>query len=231
MIAVPQTLVCRRFCQPKHKRYTSCMENNNTEQPQNEKQPKNNKKWLMWLLIALLVLLLSGVIYLWLQLQAGKDRERKLEKDKQQLTEQVNALKAPEEDDAQPVAQEPACNDTPSATMAENIKAALDSKNTAAFSTYTTNPVKYVLAASEYGGDISPDEAATSLEYTHSATGPWDFSLPDATVDGYDAGFYTDYFDDNTYVGKAASGMVVSFDFACNGKIKQIFVAPDDELL
>ena len=89
-----------------------------------------------------------------------------------------------------------------------------------------------VPVASEFGGNRTPAQAATDLEYTHSATGPWDFNLPAATVDGYDAGFYTDYFDDDTLVGKAASGMVVAFEFNCDGsKISEIFVAADEDLL
>src|SRR5690606_34902417 len=111
------------------------------------------------------------------------------------------------------------------------IKAALDTQNTAVFETYTTNPVVYVLAASEYGGDISPTEAATSLEYTHSAAGPWDFNVPAATIAAYDAGYYTDYFDANTYVGRSSDSMVVAFDFACDDKIKQIFVAAHEDIL
>lgn len=211
------------------------MENNAADEPKKDKPDKDkNKKWLMWLLIALVVLMLALAGWLWWQLKASQDKERQLEQDKRNLQELVDGLKDKQAASVQPAeeeAQPQACNDTPSAAMKDNIKAALDSKNTAAFSTYTTDPVKYVLAASEYGGDVSPDEAATSLEYTHGATGPWDFNLPAATVDGYDAGFYTDYFDDNTYVGRAASGMVAAFDFDCNGKIKQIFVAGDEDLL
>ena len=170
-----------------------------------------------------------GAAYLWWQLKACNDNEKQLKKDKQQLQQQIDQLK--KEANATPAQPAQACNDTPTASMKENIKAALDSQNTAAFSTYTTNPVKYVLAASELGGDFTPDQAAINLDYTHSATGPWDFNLAPATVAAYDGGFYTDYFDSNTYVGKAASGMVVSFDFNCDGKIKQIFVAADDDLL
>jgi cytoskeletal protein RodZ len=206
-------------------------EHNNQEKPKSEKFTKD-KKWLTcWLLIALLLLLLLGAGYLWWQLQMCKDSEQKLKNDKQQLQQQVDKLTKADSASTAQAQSSQACNDTPSASMKENIKAALDSQNTAAFSTYTTNPVKYVLAASELGGDFTPDQAATNLEYTHSATGPWDFTLPQATINGYDAGFYTDYFDSNTYVGKAASGMVAAFDFDCNGKIKQIFVAADAGLL
>jgi type II secretory pathway component PulM len=148
------------------------------------------------------------------------------------VDELEKALAAAKESAATPSTDSPAvCNDTPSESRKENIRAALDSKNTAAFSTYVTNPVQYVLAASEYGGNVSPDEAALSLEYTHSATGPWDFNLPQATLDAYAVGGYAMYFDANTYVGRAASGMVVAFDFDCDGKISEIFVVADDSLL
>ena len=192
-------------------------------------------KALAWALAVLLVLALAAGGFLGWQLMAAKDKEQQLNQEKQQLQQQIDELKQAEgtEETANAAGSGnmETCNDTPSGELKANIKAALDSKNTAAFATYVSDPVMYVLAASEYGGNVSPDEAATSLEYTHSATGPWDFELPEATVDGYDAGFYTDYFDENTYVGKAASGMVVAFDFNCDGKISQIFVAADESIL
>ncbi len=198
------------------------------QQTQTKKEEKGGKKWMMWLLILIILLLLGAVGYLWWQLQQCRDSEKQLKKDKQQLQAQVEKLSG--KTTAQKTEAQ-ACNDTPTASMKENIKAALDTKNTAVFSSYTSNPVKFVIAASEKGGDETPDQAALDMEYTHTATGPWDFSLPQATINSYDAGFYTDYFDSNTYVGKAASGMVAAFDFDCNGKIKQIFVAADDDLL
>jgi cytoskeletal protein RodZ len=191
------------------------------------------KKWPWWLLIILVLLLLAVAGYLWWQLRACHTGKKQLEKDKQQLQSQIDKLKKPAVSKAAPeaAALAPACNDTPSASLKENIKAALDTKNTAVFTTYTSNPVRFVIAASEKGDNETPDQAAISLEYTHTATGPWDFSLPAAALAHYDAGFYTDYFDANTYVGKAASGMVAAFDLDCNGKIKQIFVAADEDLL
>lgn len=202
------------------------------EKSESTSKPNNaaQKQWMTWVLAVLIVLLLLGVGYLWVQRQRDKDDLDQLKKDKQNLQQQLDKLKKTASTSSSSSGSS-TCNDTPSTAMTDNIKAALDTKNTAVFATYVTDPVYYILAASEYGGDVSPDEAATSLEYTHSATGPWDFNLPAATVAAYDAGFYTDYFDANTYVGKAASGMVVSFDFNCDGKIKQIFVAADDDLL
>jgi hypothetical protein len=208
------------------------MDNNEqTPKDKKDKNPDAKKPWLMWLLTALVVLLLAASGFLWQQLQAESDKNAALQA-------QVNELRSQENDEsadaeaAEPVEEEAqACNDTPSVAMKENIKAALDSQNTAAFATYFSNPVKFVLAASEKGGDETPDQAAVDMEYANTATGPWDFSLPAPTLADYDAGFYTDYFDANTYVGRAASGQVAAFDFDCNGKIKQAFLAAHEDLL
>lgn len=164
-----------------------------------------------------------------ISLQAANDKAQ-LNKEKADLQTMVDQLKNAQQNAATGESSE-ACNDAVSEVVKENIKAALDSKNTAVFATYASNPVKFVLAASEKGGNESPDQAATDMEYTHSATGPWNFSLPASTLSTYDASFYTDYFDHNAYVGKSASGMVVSFDFDCDGKINQIFITANEDLL
>lgn len=211
-------------------------------QPETAKDPvqqpvrRSRKKVLVWLLI--LILLASNILFAFLWYRANQ-KNTDYKKETTKLHKQIDALEKKvaendmNEDEAPSDGDEAAeaCKDVASASLKANIKAALDTKNTAAFATYTTNPVHYVLAASEYGGDVSSAEAATSLEYTHSATGPWDFNLPAATIAAYDAGFYTNYFNSNTYVGRAASGMVVAFDFNCSDKIKNIFVAADEDLL
>lgn len=185
--------------------------------------------WLTWVLAVLALLFLAGSVYLWMQLDKSKKDLSAQRTTNQQLTDQVEKLKSQ-------VGGEEAIGDDGNAacgyTFAEpfkaNIKAALDSKNTAAFSTYTTNPVKYVLAASEMGGNFTPDQAASNLEYTHSAAGPW--AYVDAT--GYSMGDYEDYFTDYTIAIKSADGMVVALEPNCDGsKISEIFVAPDEELL
>jgi hypothetical protein len=209
------------------------MEENKTEPieaPKDKKAKKGNMATLLLGLLAVVLLAASG--YLWMQLQSAKDDNAALQKDKQTLQGKLDALGAADDTQAASPSPSPqACNDIPSTSMKDNIKAALDTENTAVFATYTANPVMFVLAASEEGGNKTPDQAAVSMEYTHTATGPWDFNLPAATLAAYDGGFYTDYFDANTYVGKAASGMVAAFDFDCSGKIKQIFVAADAGLL
>jgi cytoskeletal protein RodZ len=204
------------------------MDNTESTQLKQTYQKSANKKWLTWLLIILVLLLLATAGYLWWQLKVCNDKDAQLTKDKQQLQAQLDKQK---ESSATSPASQATCNDTPSDSLKENIKAALDSKNTAAFASYFSNPVTFVIAASEKGGSETPDQAAVDMEYANTATGPWDFSLSKATLDHYDAGFYTNYFDANTYTGRAASGQVAAFDFDCNGKIKQAFLAASEDLL
>lgn len=189
-----------------------------------------------WILVVLLILSNLWILYLWQNvtrenndLRAAQtnlqNENTDLQKKNKDLTKQLSDAKSS-------AAKEPECNDTVSDFLRENIKAALDSQNTAVFSTYTTNPVKFVIAASEFGASITPDEAALELNYTHTATGPWDFNLPAATLSAYAASSsYGQYFGDGMFVGRAASGMVLSFDFDCSGKVKQIFVAADESLI
>lgn len=193
-----------------------------------------HKHWATWLLTALLVLSLVGSGFLWTQLQKTKDDLRAQRASNQSLQDQVEKLKSQvggedaigEDPNANPA--EAACTYTPDTALKDNIKAALDSKNTAAFASYVTDPVKYVLAASEFGGDQSPDDAAAALEYTHSSAGPWEFT--DAA--NYSSGDYAVYFDKKAMAIKSADGMVVAFDFTCDGsKINSIFVAPSEEML
>jgi glucose/arabinose dehydrogenase len=188
-----------------------------------------------WMVCAIILVLLVIIAWLVWQLMECRRDHQALQKQNTQLQQKIDELSKKKTEQSSATAQSPTppttCSDTPTQAMKDNIKAALDTKNTAVFTTYTTNPVRYVLAASEHGGDETPTQAATDLAYTHSATGPWDFALSGTTLSHYDAGFYTDYFDSNTYVGRSADGMVVAFDFNCDGKIKQIFVAANEDLL
>lgn len=213
------------------------MEEKNTEAHESASEHKDStgkasKRWVIWALVALVVLLLSAAGYLGWLLQQSKDDEAQLKKDKQSLQEKVDALEAEAQDNIEAAdTKTDVCSDTPTTAMKDNIKAALDSKNTAAFATYFSDPVTFVIAATEKGGSESAAQAASDMDYANTATGPWDFSLPAATIAHYDAGFYTSYFDANTYVGRAASGQVAAFDFDCDGKIKQAFLAINEDIL
>jgi len=215
------------------------MDNNNFNNPQTTEPivpptpPKHaSKNAFVIVLLAIITILSLGIAgYEWWQIQLLQDSNTTLLNDKHYLESKIDKLGKADTKDEITKDSDIACKDTPTSLLKDNIKAALDTKNTAAFATYTSNPVKFVIAASEKGDNETPDQAAKSLEYTHSATGPWDFNLSSTTLAGYDAGFYTDYFDANTYVGRAASGMVAAFDFNCDGKINQIFVAADEDLL
>lgn len=125
----------------------------------------------------------------------------------------------------------PSATPTISANLEENIAAAIDTMNTAALEGYMADSVFVVYAASEYAGNKTPAEAVADLDYLSSATGPWDFNLPQATLDAYEAGFYTDYFGDDCVVGQSSDDYVVSFRVNNDGDIDQIFVSASADLL
>lgn len=119
-----------------------------------------------------------------------------------------------------------------SATVKANVEAAISSKNTAALESYMADSVKVIIAASEGIGDRTPVQAVNDLDYLNSATDPWDFDLPAATIDDWQTGDYASYFPDTLRViGRSSNSYVVVFKFNASEKITDIFMAVNDDLL
>lgn len=227
------------------------MDSNQPFQPQQPQQPGGNQpnrndvfggsqkrkrsKVMAWVVGILIVLALAGAAcFAFWHFSSAQDRERLLRDEKRQLEHQLervkDELKRAKASAEADLDSERVCKEA-SSELKRDIKAALDDGNTAALAAHLANPVNYVLAASEFGGDISPDEVISSLEYVHSAAEPWDFELAQEVIDSYKAGFYSEYFDGEAYVGKSADGMVVVFGFDCDAKINKIFISPDEATL
>jgi hypothetical protein len=182
----------------------------------------------------IIVLLVAALGYLgWQWWTLGQDKAR-LENDVQTLNIEINNLKAQLAAKAaeKKVAAPKPCDGTITQDLKDNIRDAVSSKNLAALASYMTNPVTVILAASEGLGPRTPDQAVTDMEYINMGTAPWDFNLSAATLATYEAGFYKDYFDDNTVVGKSANKYVVSVDFDNCAKINKVFMTgSEDQLL
>ncbi|MCB9822663.1 hypothetical protein H6800_00120 [Candidatus Nomurabacteria bacterium] len=119
-----------------------------------------------------------------------------------------------------------------SATVKANVEAAISSKNTAALESYMADSVKVIIAASEGIGDRTPVQAVNDLDYLNSATDPWDFDLPAATIDDWQTGDYASYFPETLRViGRSSNSYVVVFKFNASEKITDIFMAVNDDLL
>jgi hypothetical protein len=125
----------------------------------------------------------------------------------------------------------PTATPTISADLAENIAAAIDTMNTAALEGYMADSVYVVYGASEYAGARTPTEAVADLDYLANAIGAWDFNLPQATLDAYEAGFYANYFGNDCVVGQSSDNYVVSFRIDADGHIDQVFIISDAALL
>ena len=118
----------------------------------------------------------------------------------------------------------------PNATALDNIKASITSGNTAALEGYMAPTVNVILAASEGIGPQTPAQAVTAISnFIGSDNTMWDynFALPAATLAGYRAGSYKQYFPATAVIGKASNDKLVAFSFDCNAKISTVFLAAD----
>lgn len=196
------------------------------------KQPTDNKTVAIWILAAVLVLALAMIGWLTVQWYSLNNQITNLKAQNQELQGRVLQLtegSTPVPDPATEVTDD--CDPTVTVDLKANIADAVSSGNYAALEGYMASSVNVILAASEGVGPQTPAEAVTSMDYLNSGADPWQFEPDAATIATWDAGFYTDYFDDNTYVGRAANGMVVVFDFDDCGKINEVFMVANEELL
>lgn len=112
-----------------------------------------------------------------------------------------------------------------------NILAAIETGNTAAIESYLSNPVNFIIAASECCGPVTPVEAIANLDYAEGGADPWTVT-PEGTVDVYRTGFYVDYFPEGAFVVESADAdpMVISFTIA-GDEITGIFISAGASLL
>lgn len=178
--------------------------------------------------MAALILLAFGVAggYMWRDKEAGN--LDKLRTDEISSLQQKNAKL---ENDIAEAKSTIVGSKAPSAAAQENIKDAIKSGNTAALEGYMSSSVNVILAASEAYGAQTPTQAIKDLEYLDDATDPWDFDLPAATLDSYQAGDYKQYFPATALVGKSADDFVISFQFDSSAKISGIFMTSNADLL
>lgn len=197
-----------------------------TPQHTPKKSKINGKKLLMWLV---LLLVIAGAAY------AGYYyRDQQAKDDAKVTTAEIAALTAKNtqlKKDLAAAKVTTAAATAPSAEDLANIKAAIESGNTAALEQMIANPVTVILAASEGLGERTPTQAVADLAYLDGATDPWNFALAATTLGGYQTGDYAKYFPTTALVGKSANNYVVSFSFDNDGNISTIFMANSADLL
>ncbi|HSE29162.1 MAG TPA: hypothetical protein VLA77_01080 [Candidatus Saccharimonadales bacterium] len=198
-------------------------------QSQQMQGKKSSQKTLIGVLIGLLVVALLAIGWLVWQWTSLNQQITNLKNQNSELQARILDLQQ-KQVTATPSTPSDACDPTVTNDLQANIADAINSGNTAALEGYMADTVTVIIAASEGIGDRTPAQAVADLDYLNSATDPWEFEPDAATIAMWDAGFYTDYFDDNTYVGRSADGKVVVFDFDC-GKISEIFMVANEDLL
>lgn len=128
------------------------------------------------------------------------------------------------EDEADPEYTDPEPEPGLSSADRQNVQDAITSGNTAAIEGYLSDPVNLIIMASECCWDITPAQAVAELGYVTSAPGPWNFSLPAATVDGWRTNvYYGSQFTGDDITGRASDGTIVSFGIE-GGQITKILM-------
>lgn len=210
-------------------------QNNEQQNEHKTEKPKKNRSGLKKAVIVLLVIIIAaGAAYGGYWYRGEQAKKEISEKDTQiaSLQSEKDALqKQLEEANAQDDSSEESTSTSPSAADLENIEAAITSGNTAALESYMAKKVTVILAASECCGSRTQAQAVADLAYIDGATDPWDFDLPQSTLDGYASGDYKQYFPDDALVGKSANNYVISFTFDDSGDIDGIFVTNNAKLL
>ena len=120
----------------------------------------------------------------------------------------------------------------PNATTLDSIKASITSGNTAALAGYMATTVKVTMAAAATSGDRTPTQAVSDITtYIKSATSPWSFDIPAATLAKYQAGTYKQYFPTTATVGQSANNYVISFQYDASSKISGVYMTNDASTL
>ena len=113
----------------------------------------------------------------------------------------------------------------------DNLKASIESGNTAALEGYLSSPVNFIIAASECCGPLTPLEAISGLDYLSGATGPWAIAT-ESLVAEYRTGSYGEYFPEGAFglLSNDTDPYVVSF--STEGKqVTGLFIAGGESVL
>jgi hypothetical protein len=130
--------------------------------------------------------------------------------------------------------ESPAPDDPPASGLGEsdreNLRDSVTSGNTAAIEGYLSEPVNYILAASECCGLISAADAVNNLSYLDNATPPWNFDLPESTIDEWRASLYYGYlFPPDLVVGESSDGMIVAFGIV-GDEVTTVFIGYEADI-
>jgi hypothetical protein len=114
----------------------------------------------------------------------------------------------------------------PSADRVQHFAEAISSGNTAALEGDLAAPVNVILYGTECCGSVSPVDAINTLgNIEDDLTATWDFAPSAATLDGYRAGPYAEYFPVNAVVGISNTGHLVSFTLDPSGTVTTLFIS------
>ena len=195
--------------------------------------PKKPKAKKILAVLGVLVLIggAGGGAYYWRDLDAKKlDTGRQTEISN--LQSQVTQLQSDVASAKAEASKTAKSSSGPDQDTLDNVEESITSGNTAALESYLASKVMVIIAASEGVGSRTPAQATADVtDYIKDANSPWNFALPEATINDYSSGDYAQYFPSGALVGKSADDMVISFTFNNAGDVSVIFLSASADLL
>lgn len=191
-------------------------------------KPKNSRfskrKLLAAVGISLLVLVIAAAVYWWQQSEVT-NLKGKLDQQADEIVSLEKTVKqnSAKKDDSEKTESTPVTTDT--------LKSIIQGGTYSDLTPYLADTVTVIVAASEGVGARTPAQAAGDLKYLDAGTDPWNFALPDSTLNEWRVGDYASYVPITSVVGESANHYVVSFQFDTEGKIAVIFMAVNSDLM
>lgn len=187
-------------------------------------KPRQKRTPLIIILVIVLLAITGGTTW-WLT--SSQANSKLSEKDARiaELEQEIQNLQSQTED------TQPDVTNLPNQQSIDEIKTALDEKNYDSLVAKLADRVSVIRAASDGSGVRTQEQAISDLAVLNDATTPWDFELPEDTINTYKAGDYGIYLPDGALIGQAENDMVVAIGFNGSGKINSIFISTNASLL
>lgn len=184
-------------------------------------------------LLLAIILIAAGTglgVYIWQQ-SAIDQVERESTEAQEALRDQIKELQ--DQVDELQAEDQPEDTSSPTALTPTAAKVIVENARWSELGDYLAgDQVMVILAATEGLGSRSSAQLVNDLRILENATSPWNFELPTSVVSGYRSGDYGRYIPaDNVVVGRSSDGHVVVFSLNTDGKITDIFISPDENLL
>ena len=118
------------------------------------------------------------------------------------------------------------------AAVVRDIQQAIIMRNYNSLTSYMEPAVDTVMAASEVGGNLSPQQAADTMKYLDAATGSWSFDVPESTLGQWRTSSYGKMIpaSDSGVIGLTTDGYIVAVTINNSNKITKVLIGTENAI-